>query len=78
MSQHTLTIHDTITSTDRRVSIDIQHHGDEWRFVAHFEGQGEVLASGQNLWFTREEDVLALAHERVREAMRKRDPRAFF
>lgn len=78
MSKHTLTVRDTLTNTDRRVSIDIGHDGDEWHFIAHLEGQGDVLVSGQNLWFKSEEDVLALAHERIREAMRARDPGAFF
>ena len=72
-----MTIHDTVTSTDRRVDITIGRSGDQWSFVASLDGQGMVLASGQYLWFEREEDVLALAQERVREAMRARDPHAF-
>ncbi len=77
MSKHTLMIHDPVTSTDQRVQITLERHGDEWTFYAHFDGSGHVLTSGQNLWFEREEDVLALAQERAREAMKARDPRAF-
>lgn len=75
MSTHTLTLRDPITGSDQPVAIVIHRSGDQWRYTASF---GETaLAHGENLWFEREEDVLALAQERAREAMRGRDPRAF-
>ena len=75
MSTHSLTLHDPVTSTDQTVTIAIDRQGNEWSFQASF---GSImLAHGENLWFEREEAVLALAQERAREAMRQRDPRAF-
>ncbi len=67
MSMHTLTLRDPITSTDRLVRIAIHRDGDQWRYTASF---GEVmLAHGENLWFEREDEVLALAQARARAAM---------
>jgi hypothetical protein len=75
MSKHTLTLHDPITNADQPVQIAIDRQGDQWHYVASFGHV--VLAHGDDLWFEREEDVLALAQERSREAMRARDPRAY-
>lgn len=77
MSKHSLTVHDPVTGADQRVAIVIDRHGDEWRFQASFSSGELMLAHGEHLWFDNEEDVLALAQERVREAMRRRDPRAY-